>query len=32
MKLLRQIDAYARSNGISRAELLARGARLAMGE
>lgn len=30
-KLLEAIDAYATSNGMSRAELLARGAKLAMG-
>lgn len=30
-KLLKAIDAYAASNGISRSELLARGAKLAMG-
>ena len=31
-KLLKAIDAYAASNGMSRAELLARGAELAMRE
>jgi hypothetical protein len=31
-KLLKAIDAFAASNGLSRAELLTRGAKLAMGK
>jgi hypothetical protein len=31
-KLLQEIDAYAQSNGLTRAQLLARGAKLAMGK